>query len=97
MTVRFAIVGCGAIADYLHAPAISAAAECTLLALVDSDLDRAKSVATKYPYATIANSLAEVADIVDVAVLATPPHVRVSIVEQALSLGLHVLCEKQQK
>jgi predicted dehydrogenase len=94
MTVRVAIIGCGAIADYLHAPAVWAADGCILRAMVDSDLNRAASAAQKYPNVLIASSLQEVAGQVDLAVLATPPHVRVLLVEQALAFGLHVLCEK---
>ena len=94
MTLRIGIVGCGAIADHLHAPAIRACDAWTLTAAADPDVPLAQQLCAKYHGGHSAASLAEIAPYVDAVVLATPPHVRVPLVRQALDLGLHVLCEK---
>jgi predicted dehydrogenase len=94
MTLRIGIVGCGAIADYLHAPAIQACDAWTLTAAADPDFPLAQQMCAKYHGGHSAASLADIAPYVDAVVLATPPHVRVALVREALDLGLHVLCEK---
>ena len=94
MTMRLAIVGCGAIANYLHAPAIVASQNCKLVAVVDADRDRAAKFARSYPNTTVVDSIADLAGVADAVVLATPPHTRVALVEQALAVGMHVVCEK---
>jgi predicted dehydrogenase len=94
MTLRLAIVGCGAIAEQMHIPAAQSAADIELTAVVDADADRARRTAAQYGIARCGTTIAEIADAVDAVVLCTPPHVRPQIAEQAFAAGLHVMCEK---
>jgi len=92
--VRLAIVGCGAIALELHIPAALAIDDVRLVALVDTDDAQLANAASVSGGAAPAQSLRDVADDVDAVILATPPHVRPALAEEAFGLGLHVLCEK---
>ena len=94
MSVRIAIVGCGAVAEMGHIPAARRLETVSLAALVDSDKARAEELAQRFEVPKIASSLTEVADHIDAVILATPPHVRPALAEQAFGAGLHVLCEK---
>ena len=92
--MRIGIVGCGAIAEYLHVPAVKRCAELKLTALVDTDRDQREHLAGRCPGVQLGESIAHVAEHIDAVVLATPPHCRLPLVQQAADLGLHVLCEK---
>ena len=91
--LKLAIVGCGAIADYLHLPTAALTDEVEVCAAVDIDRARANALAAKYSL-RVASRLHEVAEHVDAAIIAVPPHLKVPIVSEALDLGLHALCEK---
>jgi predicted dehydrogenase len=92
--LRIGIVGCGEIADYLHAPAIKASAACRLQAVVDPAAARAENLQKKYNINSTGRSISEIASEVDAVVIATPPHLRAQLVNEAMRLGLAVLCEK---
>jgi predicted dehydrogenase len=95
MALRVAVVGCGAIAEIGHIPAaIRSRVTVDLRALVDCDRGRADALAARFGIPLTASSLGAVAGEVDAAILATPPHVRPSLAEEAFNAGLHVLCEK---
>lgn len=91
---RIAIVGCGAIAEIGHIPAACKLEKVKLIGLVDSDKSQAEKLAERFGVPKAVSSLAEVADDIEAVILATPPHVRPLVAEQAFSAGLHVLCEK---
>lgn len=91
---RLAIVGCGAVAEVGHIPAACKLKNVKLVALVDTDIDRAEMLAQRFGVPKAVSSLQNVANDVDVVILATPPHIRPVIAEQAFAAGLHVLCEK---
>ncbi|HOJ23132.1 MAG TPA: Gfo/Idh/MocA family oxidoreductase [Armatimonadota bacterium] len=92
--LRLAVVGCGAIAERGHIPAARRVGEVRLVALVDSDTARAEALARRFGVPRVAATLSGVAAEVDAAILATPPHVRPALAEEAFREGLHVLCEK---
>ncbi|MGH7380661.1 MAG: Gfo/Idh/MocA family protein [Candidatus Methylomirabilales bacterium] len=94
MSVRVAIVGCGAVAEIGHIPAARRLEKVSLVALVDADKARAEELAARFEVPQVASSVTEVAKGVDAVILATPPHVRPVLAEQAFGAGLHVLCEK---
>jgi predicted dehydrogenase len=89
-----AVVGCGAIAEMGHIPAAIQVDEAQLVALVDTDRARAETLAEQFGVPKAVCSLREVANEIDAVILATPPHVRPVLAEQAFGAGLHVLCEK---
>ena len=89
--LRLAVVGCGAIAERGHIPAARRVDEVRLVALVDSDTARAEALARRFGVPRVAATLSGVAAEVDAAILATPPHVRPAVAEEAFREGLHVL------
>jgi len=92
--LRLAIVGSGAIAEQAHIPATERIEVVRLVGLVDSDLEHARAVASRYGIPRAAADLDELVGEVDAVILATPPHVRGALACRALKHGLHVLCEK---
>ena len=94
MALRIAVVGCGAMAEIGHIPAAMQVDEVRLAALVDTDRVRAETLAARFGVPRAVCSLREVANEIDAVILATPPHVRPVLAEQAFGAGLHVLCEK---
>jgi predicted dehydrogenase len=91
--LRLAIIGCGAITESLHLPAAELQKDVAVDCLIDVDPDLARALASKFRVSRMATSLAECIDL-DAVLLATPPHVRIPLVQQAVSMGLHVLAEK---
>lgn len=94
MTFRLAIVGCGTISNYLHAPAIELSKHCALHAVVDSDLARAEEFASRFGLKAVGTRIEDISARVDAVVLATPPDSKVALAERALALGLDLVCEK---
>lgn len=94
MALRVAVVGCGAVAEMGHIPAAMQVEKVQLAALVDTDGMRAETLAERFGVPKAVRSLDEVAGEIDATILATPPHVRPLLAEQAFNAGLHVLCEK---
>lgn len=94
MTLRIGIVGCGAIALDMHAPAAVATPQVQLVAAIDSDPALARNLAQRFLVPHVGSSIADVAGVLDAVLIATPPHTHVVLAGQAFAAGLHVLCEK---
>jgi len=94
MTVRLAIVGCGAIAEEMHLPAAAALPEVRVTALVDTDRERRERLRRAFQVLRAAEALEAVAGEADAIVLCTPPHAHRELALRAFAAGLHVLCEK---
>ena len=96
--VRIAVVGCGAVVERFHGPALSELAqsgEIDVVALCDPDASRLAAFAGIFPRAAAVTSAAAVAATrPDLALIASPAgmHADQSIV--LLDAGIHVLCEK---
>ena len=93
MSLRVAVVGCGAVAQ-AHLPVLESHPGCELAAVVDRDLARARDVARAHGVATAAGDFAEVVGDVDAAVLCLPHHLHAPVAVACLERGLHVLVEK---
>ena len=90
-----ALVGCGAIAETLHLPALSRHPEVMAKAVcVDPNLGRAKEMATKFGAAGAAGRYQDVMADVDGAIVAVPPKLHYSVTMDLLAANVHVLCEK---
>ena len=90
-----ALVGCGAIAELFHLPALAQHPEILRqLVLVDPSRARAEALARLAPGARIATSLDEVLGDVRGAVLAVPHRLHVPLTLACAAKGVHVLCEK---
>jgi predicted dehydrogenase len=93
--LRIAVIGCGAIADSFHLPALQrGAAGDVSLVLVDPSAERASALARKYGASLTASSHAEIIGRVDAAVIASPHHTHVPIALDLIGAGIAVLSEK---
>jgi predicted dehydrogenase len=93
--VRFGLVGYGFGGRYFHAPLIATAPECELVGVVTSSPERQALVARELPgTATFASLVALVDAGVEAVAISTPADTHSSLTEQALQLGLAVVCDK---
>ena len=91
MTV--AVVGCGAVAEFFHLPALAKVVPRDDIWLVDPDLDRARALAARFGRGEhIAAHHSELA--VDAAIVATPNDLHEPIAVDLLRGGVRVLVEK---
>lgn len=91
---RIALVGCGAISELYHLPALQANNALDEIILVDANLERAGELAAVFGVAETAADYRAVAQDVDGAIVATPPNSHREICVEFLSRGKPVLCEK---
>jgi len=93
--LRIAILGCGAITKSRHLPAVLAHPDVQLAALVDTDVERAMSLArTHHAQCRITADYQSVLGEVDAIINAVPNHLHAPVIIDALNAGVHVLCEK---
>ena len=92
--LRLALVGCGAITRQMHLPTARRLAGVTVAALVDPDVSAAECLAAAFAVPRVAARLADVAADVDAVIIATPPHARPALAQEAFAHGLHAFCEK---
>lgn len=92
---RLAIIGCGAIAESLHIPALARHPDLARQAiLVDVDLERAMRLCRERGFGGAARDYREVLADVDGAIVTTPHHLHYPIALDLLESGKSVLCEK---
>jgi len=96
--VRLAVIGCGAVVEQFHGPALSALADCgevEVVALCDPDAARLSALAGAFPRAATLTSLTGVrATRPDLALVASPAGLHADQTITLLDAGIHVLCEK---
>lgn len=92
--LRFAVIGCGAISLESHLPAILKAPMTELVAVVDTDINWAHSIAKKFYTGFAFIDYKELVGKVDAAIVATPNITHADISCYLLENGIHVLCEK---
>ncbi len=93
--VRFGLVGYGFGGRYFHAPLLAAAAGCELLAVVTTAPERRAQVAREHPGVATVGSLEELAAAgAEAVAISTPADTHTALTEQALRLGLAVVCDK---
>jgi len=93
--IRIAVIGCGAIADAFHLPALrrGSMGEASLT-LVDPDLERARALARKHGIGDVAADHRDVAGSIDAAIIASPHSTHVPIGLDLLAAGVPILVEK---
>jgi predicted dehydrogenase len=92
---RFAMVGCGAIAESFFLPALTSGRDfCSGVWIVDSNPDRLAATAQQFAIPHSATELESVIDEIDAAVIATPHDTHYGISQTLIAAGKHVLCEK---
>ncbi|HWM90051.1 MAG TPA: Gfo/Idh/MocA family oxidoreductase [Thermoanaerobaculia bacterium] len=92
--VRLAVLGCGAVAQINHLPAISASERAEAVVLVDSDPGRARAMAERFGVPETATDYREVLDRIDAAVVALPNSLHAPVAVDLLRRGISVLVEK---
>ena len=92
--LRVAVVGCGAIAQLQHLPALAASREARAAVLVDRDLARAQELARRFGVPRAVADVGELGDGVDAAIVALPNHLHAPVAVELLRRGIHVLVEK---
>jgi predicted dehydrogenase len=90
--LRIGVIGAGVMGAN-HARVARQVRGAHLAAVVDQDLDRARSLAGAGG-AVVAADLDEVLDAIDVAVVAVPTKAHAAVAERCLTAGVHVLVEK---
>src|SRR5207342_193530 len=94
--VKVGVLGAGAWARGAHLPGYSRDPRCRVVAIADTEIDRARSAAAEFDIPTVsadARALFERADI-DMIDVCTPSHTHFELAWAALEAGKHVLCEK---
>ncbi|SHN39251.1 Gfo/Idh/MocA family protein [Cryptosporangium aurantiacum] len=93
--VRFGLVGYGFGARYFHAPLLRSAPECDLIAVMSSAPERRALVNREIPGAATVASLTELVDLgAEAVAISTPAPTHSTLTEEALRLGLAVVCDK---
>jgi predicted dehydrogenase len=92
--VRLAVVGCGAVAQIHHVPAIAASDRVEAAVLVDADEKRARELAQRYGVPEVATDYRDLPGQVDGAVVALPNSLHAPVSIELLRRGVHVLVEK---
>lgn len=92
--LRLAIVGCGAVAELYHLPAVATVEGIELAALVDPSEDRARALAERFGAAHVLREASELRGLVDAAIVATPNRLHAPVAISLLEHGIHTLVEK---
>ena len=92
--VRLAVVGCGAVAQIHHVPAIAASSRVEAAVLVDADEKRARELAGRFGVPEVATDYRDLPGRVDGAVVALPNSLHAPVSIELLRRGVHVLVEK---
>jgi predicted dehydrogenase len=92
--IRMAVIGCGAVSELYHLPAIRRSPYAQLTAVVDADAARAAAIARRFSAATSVTDYRELTGKIDAALVATPNGSHAEISCFLLEHGIHVLCEK---
>jgi predicted dehydrogenase len=92
--LRFAVIGCGAIATSQHLPALARRRDARLVAVVDRDLGWARTIGRRFGAELAAADAGELGGRVDAAIVATPNATHVPVASDLLGQDVHVLCEK---
>jgi predicted dehydrogenase len=92
--LRLGVVGCGAVAERYHVPALLASPDVELVAFVDPELERARALAIRASAPLALSSHRDLPGKVDLAVLALPNALHAPVAVDLLTAGVHVLVEK---
>src|SRR4051812_46548327 len=93
--VKIGLVGYGFGGRYFHAPLIAAAQECEFVGVVTTSAGRRELIASEHPGLPTHDSLAALAAAGAEAVsISTPADTHSSLTDEAIGLGLSVVCDK---
>jgi predicted dehydrogenase len=92
--IKLAIVGCGAIAELGHLPAIAQSSDAEVAVLVDPNIKRAKQLADLYRVPIVCKTISDLDTQASAAIIATPPSSHAEIATDLMRRGFDVLIEK---
>lgn len=93
--IKLAVIGCGAVAEHRHLPALARRSDCCVTALVDSHPARAERLAARFAVPHVVVDYRELLGLdVDAAVVAVPNYLHAPVSIALLTAGIHVLVEK---
>src|SRR5882762_3310087 len=94
--VRVGVLGAGAWARGAHLPGYRRDRRCTVVAIADVEIDRAREAARDFDIPDAAADASELVrrDDIDMIDVCTPSHTHFELAWSALEAGKHVLCEK---
>ncbi len=93
--VRIGVIGCGAIAELYHLPALFAHSQTAAsIVLADPNPARLAAMKQKFHAAYAVADYHELIGKVDAVIIAMPPHLHYTAAKWFLDQGIHVLCEK---
>ncbi len=94
-TIRIGVVGCGAIAELYHLPALAACNKTSQgIVLADPNDERLALMSQQFSVADSVTDYREMAGQVDGVIVAAPPALHHRIAKWFLEQNIHVLCEK---
>jgi predicted dehydrogenase/nucleoside-diphosphate-sugar epimerase len=91
---RIAIIGCGAVTEKKHLPALAASTRVKVTALMDLDAARVDRLADQFDVPVRARAVADLASHADIALVAVPHHLHARVGVEAMAAGLHAFIEK---
>ena len=91
---RIAIIGCGAVTEKKHLPALAASSQVRVTALMDLDEARVARLADQFDVPVRARTVADLASHADIALVAVPHHLHARVGVEAMAAGLHAFVEK---
>jgi predicted dehydrogenase len=91
--MRVGVIGCG-YWGAKHVRVLSSLPEVSLVVAIDARADRTEPLKRTYPSALCATNLDDVMDLIDAAVIATPPLTHAPLARKLLAAGKHVMVEK---
>jgi predicted dehydrogenase len=92
--LRVGIVGCGAVAELYHVPALLASRDIDVVACVDPDVERARALAARIGASHALTAHGDLPGRVDLAIVAVPNAFHAPVAIDLLRAGVHVLVEK---
>jgi predicted dehydrogenase len=92
--VRIGIIGCGAVTSVCHLPAARVVREASVVALADTNLERATLLARRFGVDRITQDYRDLIGAVDGAVVALPHALHAQVATELLRAGIPVLVEK---
>ncbi len=94
--LKIAIIGAGGIATNAHMPSYQEMANVEIVAVCDSNMEKAKAFAAEFGIGQVFENYEEVLEMpgLDAVDICTPNYLHSIIAVKALKKGLHVFCEK---
>lgn len=91
---RIAIIGCGAVTEKKHLPALAASDRVRVTALMDLDAARVARLADAYGIEQRATDVAALGAHADIGLVAVPHHLHARVAVEVMKAGLHAFVEK---